>query len=512
MTQINDPYIMRASITALADNKTYGGEGENLVRTGKGKTGKIANWFKEAFNKSGVRQENQRTLDTLGRQLSAQYGRDSTEAVLRLTGKFASGKKLITGGELKRLANAVESHSFIATGRVPQSILNTLNLMPGNSKPERVLTTIMQHMPQDLPRPLKLDVLAGYVLPQMLNAASENTQQLAASLRTFLFSQEAADIAKLANSPEFKTTIDWGLRPASSLSVDEKQQLREWSEKMDQIKDVLSLTQEAMRMFLPSEHNPLLPPDMPEPKTSIADWTSVSKDTVASLERLGASDFKGLAKNSLDNAVKNNRADSYLRGGGLGIWASRELSHQIMGKSIPAFFDKVKDLFKDAKATGPNQGPSAAIKETFNTPEKRQELQSKVIQAMKTTPGLMDGLHKCVLLMQQTVRPTLEQRNDPQISDKMRSGFNGISWIGGVTAPLSNLSGDETRSVEDKKLVPLVTAFIQNELGEANIKPGMPWGDFLESIPGWKGMVAPLPKDDPDSYFDSMGDPSDLLG
>lgn len=516
-----DAYTLNNKISGLADDKTYGGLGEKgaqgLVRTGKGFFGKVANWFKEAFSKDTVKIDNQRALDALARTLTEQYGEGALtrgltgQSLLTMKEEFAAGKKYLTGTEIKRMANAVKEEAFFKASKYAQSMLDEITLLPGSAKPEQLLGVMMKHLPTDMPVSIQKEVL-GDIFAQM-QIADPPQPELLKDLKEFLFSQTAFDLPGLLGGFDGEITRLSNLEPGEQPKDKIGENLLAGARKQrDSLLCALPIIQDAMRLFLASEDNTKLDKTMPEPPRGTAGWSNPSSDALQSLQRLGITPPKEMCKASLEQVVRTDQKGSFLRMNELGVKAIRKEAKEIFSKPLPEFMNKLLGSFSDLVPEGGAQVKHCKniLQPIMENPEKLQEMRQAVFKAMQDTPAMMEALKKSIALLQENIRPVLDELNDKDMREKMIVGFNGIVGIGGLTAPMTTMAA--SLNEPDKSTMNLLSVFLQLDMRSDNLVSGQPWGDFLATIPGWNALIAPATQLDPENYHDTMGDPKEMLG
>ncbi|MDR2892628.1 MAG: hypothetical protein LBV80_06040 [Deltaproteobacteria bacterium] len=466
MTQVNTQNnpVQSNSVFSLADNKTYGaGAGNSLVRTGRGFGGKIVNWFREHFNYSGMRAQNQNALDNLARQLTEQYNGKAGFETLRISSPTAGGGRSITGGELKR--QALDIHASI--------MRNELRALPKDSSGMDVLSCILNTLPSDIPKDMLGAFLNNQILPMLINSTN-----LMPRLQTLMGSQEMADISQMQHTTQ--SFIEQHLGIDSRLMAQGKAELGVWADKMNAV----ALVRETANRFT----------DMPMQNSSVS-LRNVPENTSQLMGQLGIAEFKTLGQASWENSVATDLTQDFLRSNQFGILVRRALASEIAKPHIEAMKAALSPLFENISNLGTETDPATGETRTFemasttalrthleNNNISKEALQSNMTQALQSVPGFKAMVGELMHFVSSELRPLLQ--GDPDMQQKMMSGFNGVAWL----AVCGEMTTEAVR--QDSWQMKLIASALQSSVSSSSMDVGQPWRTFFESVDGWNEMIA----------------------
>ncbi len=489
MTQIQghpnaNIFLESATTRELSDNSSY--------RVGKDgslkKANSVGTFFKETFSTETVKKQNQKTLDSLMRQLTQEYGSDSFNASresLRVPEEVLSGKRAITGRDLKALAASVRTVSASKVQAVSGPLTEALKEVMSKENP--TATEVIKTLAKNLPKSGSSQTRQS----AMLQAVSTLDPAKFQRLQTILFS---GDVNKA------KSLFDQAVDTMTRLRLGEPagNKLR-WkaAEVLMPFKDSMDMAREALKTWgQVKKYGP------PTPMTGgPVTWKNPDKNALALLESIGVGSTS-LAKMDLKCLMPGQTADSVLRGNNdMSILILRNLGAEKLAEPIKGvqaameemFLSELEQIKTYADTDDLDRLPSifSGKLKTGQGPYKDKYF-GLMAQAMERQPGLKEGLGECIAYMREHIEPIVREKFGDQTPQILLRAFNGVFFIG-ATASLSN----EMMGIKDPKAQAAARAanlIFMTGMSDANLAPDHLFGKYMNTVPGWKEMTTMTPK------------------
>lgn len=447
------------------------------------KTNKVGTFFKESFGTGTVRRQNQKTLDTLMRQLAQDYGSAAAargRESLRIPGEVLSGKRVITGQTLKDIAASVRavSASMVQSASGPLTFGLKGVLGKDNPTPAEVLQTIRMNMPRDTEPQVR-----QMVFQQAVSALDEARLE---KLQSIMSGPGVARAKQLLDSAIEMATNDLkGNGPATPSKV---------VTAILPLRDAIALTGEALRICGHMNNH-----SVPEaPSTNGGGWKTPDPEALKILDAFGLGRIN-LAKLALSDTMPKETKASVLRGNSFGILLFRSIGSDALYGPLKGVVDDLKetvlghldDLMQLCDISTPIQISSklsGLLKESTDPkhPDALPYL-NLVAEAMQKRPELKQSLGECVVLMREHIEPLVREQFGDATPGIMRSVFNGLFSVG-VTGTLNS----EALSITDERtkaaLLTTITIF-QRGMASNFLASDQAFGKYMDTVPGWKELT-----------------------
>ncbi len=488
MTQISgnsvNPFGTSQTVRDLDDKSSYRVGRDGSLK----KANTVGTFFKETFSGKTIRQQNQKAIDTLVRQMAQQYGNDIVSATRRsldIPQSVLSGKRAITGKDLRAIADTIKLAS--AFNRQSQSIPlgNALKALMKTDAPtpQQILATMREKLPKDISPQGKQQIIQQAVF----SLDQAQTQKL----QTAMFGKEMNDVKALLGQAEtwIKDNKDGALndgqRAQNKLFV---------GTQTFPLQDIVNMTRDSLQVC--GKMKDFAPP---EPVTAKpCTWGNASGETLKLLEELGVPPRDTLLSIDLKDILPRQEVGGYFRKNEFSTKILRDMSANILRESASALMAKLgvritEGLPELIKFLPPNIAPerfaSILARGIRETPELRDKYEQILVDFMKETPGFKEALGECCALLGKHLHPFVKSRPDTA-PENMRFAFNGLVSIG-----LTSMAVTDASAIKDNPYLALGytigSMLLQTALKPDNYVSGNPIGDFLQSIPGWKEMQNP---------------------
>ncbi len=480
MTQINAR--VPTSVSMLQDSKTYTvGQDGSIER---GKTGGALT------KKETIAAGNQKVLDALVMQLKAEYGYDKIlGSELQLPEKLASGKKAITGRDIKLLAEQAlaRANARVDTGPMLTGLRQALSVDPPS--PTGVLGALRNAIPEGS-SPQTVRLLIGAAMAQL------STNQVL-TLTAMLASQEMADTQRLLDLADTHWKEADSSQKTPNQTDAQKTAMREGLASTKGLRTIVDSFSESLRLVHAGRVNARLAPP-PDARTTTPtrqgqhSWLTAPAPLKASLASLGIADPVTKAR-QMGVSDMGIRSDNLFRGNACGEKILKSLALAGFSGQTGVLFNALKPMLKTVDRNyvnpdieGPN-GIKGAVAAAL-AGGKLQTARNLTFDAIRSSPSLINALADGVKLVSGMKQDILAKYPGENCQSLMLKAFNGLVGIP-FTAEMHN-SSSKLPKAHDQDIMRGMAVFLQGEF--ASIAPGTPFGDFLaQTIPGWNEMIAP---------------------
>lgn len=489
MTQITG---VPQSITGLQDNKTYASGQENAFeRAGTGFGGKISRAFSETFSRGSVARNNQAVLDSLMRQLRAEYGDGVFEGVaLNLPADLAAGKKTITGADVKRLAGNALTASRKEADAVPvrAAIQDALKTQPVDA------TAFLVGLKNSFPAGATPQY-ANLLVFEAVQTLRQGDQQ---ALQAVMTSQSMADLQGVLSDVEGRWDKVASYGQAGRLP-EERLLVEQRVDALKGFQNLLGAASESLRTSAAAlaagkmwslqngQGLPRLNENAAAPNGAYK-WTDAPAPMKNVLEAIGVPLIEKDLKLLLTGVVDRSTEATVLRGNAPGETILKIMTQDKLVPHFGQISDAVFPLFKADSLDAPSPLRGSTGRKEFMASEAGAAFMKNLGTAIHADP-LKTGLTECFELLQASCAAEVAAKYPEEYSDIMLKVV-----CGSVLLPLMMNAAGEFMDPQTSRLEGaegLACLVLQGAFNSGNVKEGTEAYTMLQGVPGFSELLTP---------------------
>lgn len=479
MTQISG---LPQNIATLQNDGIYvsGGRNGTFELAGTGFAGKAIRFLAQAFAKDTVKAQNQGVLESVAREIRAEYGRDIDLSTIKLPKEVASGEKYITGAEIKVLAEKMidQVKSSGARREVMGPMVQALKIAikSGSAAPATLLSGLKAVIP-----PGTTPQLAKMMIGEAVGALSFHDLR---QMREVMIGLAMADLKGLIADTEKMWEAGLKSTDASPGKEQRKAVMEARRDELTALRDLIGTCHEAVNVAAAKgdfDSRPLsyaIPNVIPESDLLKGRYGLMNAPAYLknSLGELGVADPTQVLKEIVTVSVNSKGLDGILRGNTPGeMMVKKQMADRTAGSG------KVLAETLMAALTLPPDGRLSKEEIHAFLTDKNSAVY-KALETALTTDPLRSILNDCAQFLNDAAKDAIYARDPDNYKNVLANAFCGTAGIA-LTAQMNKLNSNSDQEnrllVESSKVVMRVFA------------DKSPVLHFFEQLPGWHQLMMP---------------------